>query len=298
MPILFNSLLKSAGIDPTSVRLMRHQDGRADKDRTPYRLWRDFPDSDFITYQSRQAADADRRFRATYWASFVVPPTRETLFVALYEVGEPSPGEQGVPRVQIRNAREEGPYNVYPLRKSDLLTEFEAKLVIDWGRGALAWLQRADKQNKKVLEIRRAFIEEDWPGYLQFLKPLSEITDLPPAWVSRLKEARGIYLLTCPRTKEHYIGKASGIEGFYGRWLEHVSTGGDAVGLQSRAASDYHVTILEFAGSAASESDIAASEQLWMRKLHTSIMGLNFSFSGSEPQNAEAPSSTTPISLP
>jgi hypothetical protein len=53
MPILFNSLLNTAGIDPTSVRLLRHQDGRADKDRTPYRLWKDFPD-DFITYQSRQ----------------------------------------------------------------------------------------------------------------------------------------------------------------------------------------------------------------------------------------------------
>jgi hypothetical protein len=245
-----------------------------------------------------KAAD-DPRFRATYWASFVVPPTtRETLFVALYEVGEPSPGEPGVPRMQIRNAREEGPYSVYPLRKSDLLAEFEAKLVIDWGRGALAWLQRADNQNKKVLEIRRAFIEEDWPGYLKFLKPLSEITELPLAWELLLKEARGIYLLTCPRTKEHYIGKASGNEGFYGRWLEHVSTGGDAVGLQSREASDYQVTILEVAGSAASESDIAASEQLWMKKLQSSIMGLNFSFSGNEPRNAEAPPSPTPISLP
>jgi hypothetical protein len=70
------------------------------------------------------------------------------------------------------------------------------------------------------------------------------------------------------------------------------------LGLQSREASDYQVTILEVAGSAASESDIAASEQLWMKKLQSSIMGLNFSFSGNEPRNAEAPPSPTPISLP
>jgi len=177
------------------------------------------------------------------------------------------------------------------------LAEFEAKLVIDWGPGALAWVQRADNQNKKVLEIRRTFIEEDWPGYLQFLKPLSEIGNLPRAWVSRLKEARGIYLLTCPRTREHYIGKASGNEGFHGPWLEHVSVGGDAVGLQSREASDYQVTILEVAGSAASESDIVASEQLWMRKLQSNIMGLNFSFSRNRPENREALSST-PVSNP
>jgi hypothetical protein len=53
MPIKFNSLLIEAGLDPTKVRLIRHQDNRADKNRTPYRLWRDAPD-DFMLYQSRQ----------------------------------------------------------------------------------------------------------------------------------------------------------------------------------------------------------------------------------------------------
>jgi hypothetical protein len=85
----------------------------------------------------------------------------------------------------------------------------------------------------------------------------------------------GIYLLTCPRTKEHYVGSATGSEGFHGRWLQHLSVGGDAVGFKSRKASDYQVSILEIAGSGASERDILQAEQLWISKLQSSAMGIN-----------------------
>ena len=41
MPLRFNALLAPAGIAPASVRLLRHQDSRSAKGRTPYELWRD-----------------------------------------------------------------------------------------------------------------------------------------------------------------------------------------------------------------------------------------------------------------
>src|SRR5437868_354515 len=98
MAIMFNTLLEAAGVDPSSVRLLRHQDARADRDRTPYRLWRDFPD-DFMTYQSRQSPkNAKELGRASHWAVFVVTPSDETLFVGLYKVvGTPTPGVLGAP---------------------------------------------------------------------------------------------------------------------------------------------------------------------------------------------------------
>ena len=273
---MFNSLLRDAGLDSATVRLLRHQDSRADPDRTPYRLWRDFPD-DFTTYQSRQSPNnADELSRAGYWAAFVVTPINETLFVGLYKVvGEPSPGVIGAPNVTILGTSEEKPYKVSPLEKSDLLAEFDAKLVIDWGKGFLKWAQRADKQDKRVLELRSVFKEVDWPGYLKLIKSLSEIASLPGVWVSRLSEAKGIYLLTCPRTGEQYVGSATGSEGFHGRWLQHLSVGGDAVGFKSREASDYQVSILEIAGSGASDRDILQAEQLWITKLQSSALGLN-----------------------
>jgi hypothetical protein len=285
MPILFNSLLIEAGLDPTKVRLIRHQDNRADKNRTPYRLWRDAP-NDFMLYQSRQGLNnAEELKRASYWAVFVVTPSRDTLFIGLYKVGEPSPGEIGLPNVSILGAPEGKPYMVFPLEKSGHLAEFDSRLVIEWGKGFLKWAQRADTQNKVVLEIRREFKEEDWPGYLHFLKPLSEIDDLPALWISQLKSVKGVYALVCPRTKEHYVGSATGTEGFYGRWLQHLKTGGDAVGFKSREASDYQVSILEIAGSGLTDQEILQLEQLWMRKLQSRTMGIN----GNPPNLARMP---------
>jgi hypothetical protein len=40
MPLLFNSLLRQLGVELSGVRLLRHQDQRAAKGRTPYELWR------------------------------------------------------------------------------------------------------------------------------------------------------------------------------------------------------------------------------------------------------------------
>jgi hypothetical protein len=39
MAILFNSVLREKDIDPASVLLLRHQDQRAARERTPYDLW-------------------------------------------------------------------------------------------------------------------------------------------------------------------------------------------------------------------------------------------------------------------
>jgi hypothetical protein len=41
MPIMFNSVLREAGLPLKDVILLRHQDQRAERGRTPYELWRD-----------------------------------------------------------------------------------------------------------------------------------------------------------------------------------------------------------------------------------------------------------------
>jgi hypothetical protein len=115
-----------------------------------------------------------------------------------------------------------------------------------------------------------------FPGFLDFMHPLSKIKSLPKSWTERLKEATGVYLLTCPRTREQYVGKASGGEGFWHRWMEYVKTGhGGNIKLKSREYSDYQVSILEVAGSGSTEKDILAMESLWMKKLQSREMGLN-----------------------
>nr|WP_237229027.1 GIY-YIG nuclease family protein [Rubinisphaera sp. JC750] len=99
---------------------------------------------------------------------------------------------------------------------------------------------------------------------------------LPLSWIAALKTSRGIYLLTCPRTREQYVGSATGEHGFWGRWQQYLMTGhGGNVELKVRDPSDYQVSILEVAGSAATTEEILSLESLWKQKLQSREMGLN-----------------------
>jgi len=149
-------------------------------------------------------------------------------------------------------------------------------VLVEWGPGTRSWVQRAANQAKPILEIARAFEEEMFPGYNRFVGNLSVIETLPSGWLAALRASRGIYLLTCPRTREQYVGSATGAEGFLGRWLGYTrNSHGGNVALKSRDPSDYQVSILEVSGSTASVEDILAAEQLWKAKLRSREMGLN-----------------------
>src|SRR5437868_4040482 len=97
-------------------------------------------------------------------------------------------GEAGFALADVRLPR---------LKLDPRLSDLIGLLVIDWGPGERAWVQRADTQDKRVVEIRATFKEPDFPGFLNFIKPLSDMGKLPQAWVAALRAAKGVYLLTC-----------------------------------------------------------------------------------------------------
>ena len=169
-----------------------------------------------------------------------------------------------------------GTCDTYELRLDKKLKDLIGLLIVDWGKGERAWVQYADRQDKSVLEIRLSTSEPPFPGHLNFIEPLSRIGKLPNGWIESLKSTRGIYVLTCPRTKEQYIGSATGSDGFHGRWLQYfINNHGGNKGLKSREPSDYQVSILEIAGSAQTHDEILAMEGRWQRKLRSREMGLN-----------------------
>ena len=286
MPLRFNSLLRDEGVDPAQVRLLRHQTGRV-PGRTPYALWRD-DRAGFERYQSIQnAAKRMRpRFQSPYWAGFVAPPGGGTLFVGLYRselIGRASPDTIDPLTGGVIGAVEGGepiPCDLYRCEPASELSDYAGRLLIHWGDSPSAnraWVQRAGQQDKLIVELRRAFQEEQFPGFTKFLRPLSEVATMPSAWREVLRSARGVYLLTCPRTREHYVGSASGTDGFLGRWLGYVATGhGGNVGLRLRDPSDYVISVLEVAGSNATADDILTLETIWKVKLQSRDIGLNF----------------------
>jgi hypothetical protein len=166
--------------------------------------------------------------------------------------------------------------DLYALQPLEALSGYIGRLTVDWGPGMRSWIQRADRQRKPIEEILRTFREPDYPGHARFLRQLSDLEAMPPAWQAVLGASRGVYLLTCSRTREQYVGSASGEGGFLSRWLDYVATGhGGNVALKSRDPSDYQVSILEVCASSASGEDVREIEKFWKAKLQSREMGLN-----------------------
>ncbi len=194
-------------------------------------------------------------------------------YLGLLEQDKQMPHRDGVDKA--------GSNDAYELTIEQGLCDLGGKLFIDWGLGTRAWIQYADRQDKRIVERRAEFKEADFPGFLDFVQPLSKIERLPRSWIDVLKSSKGVYLLTCPKTKEEYVGSATGEDGFWGRWQDYIQTGhGGNVALKSRDPSDYQVSILEVAGTAAATGDITKMEGRWQSKLQSREMGLNRNLSG------------------
>lgn len=281
MPIMFNTILSEAGLALEDVRLLRHKDQRATKGRSPYELWRDQRPL-FDLYQSSQRFENRKKLEAPYWSVFVVNMNDETMFGGIYRVKYRGVWERDTPMPHIEGKIEKaGSCDGYDLTPDAALTDLIGRLFIDWGPGKLAWVQYADRNNKPVTELRLGFQEEAFPGFLNFIEPLSKVDKLPKSWETALQSSRGVYLLTCPKTKEQYVGSATGEAGFLGRFQEYCRTGhGGNLGLTSRDPSDYQISILEVAGTSATEKDILIMEGRWQAKLQSREMGLNKNWAG------------------
>ena len=277
--LFFNMLLDNAGIHPNDVRLLRHQKAVHNR-KTPYSLWRDDPVS-FEVYQSCQKIGRAAYFGARYWASFVVPPDGTTLFVGVYEMGSKHPvPDDWIDPLSGENIalRRDHPCELHDFRRMVEFDHYAGRLRILWGDGTRSWVQRPDNENgnKEIVELTQFFREAEFPGYSAFISNLFALPNLPAAWVGALQAGRGVYLLTCPRTREQYVGAAYGATGFWGRWQNYIANShGGNLGLKSRDPSDYQVSILEIAGSSATAEDIIALEQHWKNKLQSREMGLN-----------------------
>ncbi len=271
MRLSFRPLLEAAGFDPKQVNLLRHcPKGIVD----PFGAWR-ADRSAFESYQSMQARSARSYFSRPLWASFA--PTRDgrTIFLGLYDARLVGPVVEGEIDALTGEVLREGQADRYDCGLRSELAEYVGRLVIDWGPGTRSWGQKGTT-DKPIIELLRAVEEPKFPGYLALVEPLSSIPTVPNRWAEFLRQGRGVYLLTCPRTKEQYVGKADGEDGFWGRWMSYAATGhGGNVRLKSRDRSDYQVSILEVAGSSASADDILRMEIRWKEKLQTREMGLN-----------------------
>ncbi|MGA3052983.1 MAG: GIY-YIG nuclease family protein [Candidatus Korobacteraceae bacterium] len=267
--LTFNALLKHEGIDLKSVRLVRHQDARATVNCTPYDLWRS-GDGRLEMYQriqKREVFDV-----GDLLASFVVTPGGDTLFVGLFRVdgiGVVPPGTIDPVLRQDRTG-----LHLYDIQGEDRLSEYVGHLIIEWGKGYIQWVQRAESSDKPILEIRKEVKDEAFPGFTRFCCDIDQIGAIPLSWQEVLKHVRGVYLLVCKETGKQYVGSAKGEESLWGRFCEYARTGhGGNVELKRLGLKNFQATVLEVVNSDTQE--IEQIEQAWKNKLLSRQFGLN-----------------------
>ena len=143
---------------------------------TPYDLWRG-GDGRLELYQriqEREVFDVGDLI-----ASFVVTPGGDTLFIGLFRVDSIGVTPPGTIDPVLRQDRTS--LHLYDIQREDRLSEYVGHLVIEWGKGYIQWLQRAQNSDKPILEIRTEVKDEAFPGFTWFRCDIDQIEMIPPS---------------------------------------------------------------------------------------------------------------------
>ena len=277
----FRDFLIRSQLEPGRVKLLRHNEiGTAHwargrdafgcfasfqrRDRTPYGAGYQFA-CHFIAGPSNGAAPhtalfvgATRIVERWNWErqGERLPTIREDRVIADYRANEQ-------------------PHEAFDLEWIDDVSEYAERLLIRWIGGPINWHQSADLQGREILELRLMPQEPPFPGFALFSGRVRNIPLLPPSWQAALASVGGVYLLVADNGHQ-YVGSASGLRGFIGRWEAYARNGhGGNRWLEAAGHKDYVVSILEVASPDMSARDIILREFRWMDKLGTRDHGLN-----------------------
>ncbi len=276
--------MKLRGFDSSRrFKLVRHQDARYDVLDLQRHGWLE-------TYQAFQAKPIFDKVDC--FISFVGVGGTRARFVGIYEVIGRKPGHEGIlPEGWPLEDWKESPY-YYELRREPGFEDLENRIVIDWGRGAIAWHQwpkTEESANKEVLEILpRGAILPPFDDYLSFTLTHAELNDVysqPDAnaeWRARLSAVAGIYLILATTTGQQYVGSATGGEGVWGRWNEYAKNGHGGNKLLKKLIIDdpaypqaFSYSILQILPPTFARSAVLESERRYKKKLGTRATGLN-----------------------
>jgi hypothetical protein len=274
----FTEFLRKIDLNPAGVRLLRH-------DARGVAAWRRGGARTFGCFASFQRRNPPPYGRVEVACHFLPAPnlpdgTLTALYVGTTRIADRWEWD-GERLPQIRDEEiiegERGRENVdaFDLEWIEQGSEYAERLLINWGPGGRAWSQWAHRMQKAILEIRLQPQEPPFPGFAGFISRISEIPRFPQAWTGSLEGVRGVYLLVADNG-EQYVGSATGVDGFMGRWHQYLVNGhGGNVLLRAAGHQDYAMAILEVASPDMSLGDILTREAFWKTKLGVRAHGLN-----------------------
>ncbi len=270
------SFLQQCGLDTTRrVKLVRHRDQRFDLEDFRCRGWLEF----YQAGQSKPKFDDCELI-----ISFMGTEGTRARFVGIYRVlGRQS--QKNVP-LPAGYPDPDTPAYFYDLKKEPGYELLENRLVIDWGKGALAWVQRFS--DKEVVELLpKGQIRPPFQDYLEFTLSHRELVELcrhsgaNRDWQSRLSAVAGIYLILATDTGNQYVGSAYGSEGIWGRWSSYAKNahGGNVKMkqlLDNPAYPDaFTYSILQILPRTMTQKDVLKKEAEYKKKLGSRATGIN-----------------------
>lgn len=281
-------LLRLKGFDPTrSAKLVRHQDTRYDvlHDRRydVHDLLRRGLLEIYQSYQSKPVFDG-----CDVIISFVGEEGTKARFIGVYRVlrriaGSDAPLPPDFPYQEWR----ETPH-FYQLEREPGFEDLENRVVIEWGKGALAWHQRLS--NKEVVEVLPpGQFRPPFRDYLEFTLTHAELVELyhhqeaNREWRARSAAIAGVYLILATTTGEQYVGSAYGTEGIWGRWRSYAANGHGGNKLlmdlckEPGYPASFSYSILQILPKTFAKSAVIGWEEHYKEKLGSRAHGLNAS---------------------
>jgi hypothetical protein len=245
-------------------------------------------------YQHDQSRDIFRNCQGFF--AFLGLPNRRALFFGAYRIrGVRTRGawdlDTEVPSQLKEFYREQAlaPGQVqycYDLEADPRFQPLELRVMVDWGKGTLAWHQR--DLHKEVVALRERGAHAPCPAYEEVEVSLAEFHHIKsheaanPTWRERLSAVGGIYLLTDRKNLKLYVGQAGGDGGLWQRWCDYADgkTGNKWIdGAMASGEIERGQTQLSILSvvprDGLSKPKLDALEQMWKRRLVSKQTGWN-----------------------
>lgn len=259
------------------VKLVRHLDKRYDVHDLFRRGWLE-------SYQAFQSKPVFHN--ADTLVSFVGLEASRARLLGVFRVEGHQPGRRGHLPAGCPYGEWTKNRFYYNLVRIPGFEAFENRAVIDWGKAAIVWQQKAT--NKPVTELLPAGqLLAPFRDYLDFTLTFAELsyleqhTSANASWIARLEAVAGIYLVLDTITGEQYVGSAGGERGVWGRWKQYARSGHGGnkhmkklVTKPGRPAA-LTFSLLQVLPRSTPKSELVALEQRFKSKLGSRVTGLN-----------------------
>lgn len=184
-----------------------------------YKLYR----TDYALFKEWQSEQSDSKMKnVDYLVVFLAEEGCECRFIGVYR-------NYGPKRATGNGVSE------YTIEEVEGFEGLKDKVVIDWGKGTLSWMQNW-QSTKNVRRIEQVNTGDDIPYFIRYEDVILSFSQLQKVvedkeWKSKLESLNCVYMILDKETGKQYVGVTykdmkPGIKnGILGRWTEYAKTG-------------------------------------------------------------------------